>query len=128
MIKFILLLSMVFFHIIDDYRLQGILASMKQKEWWEKNYPEKLYKYDYIPALTEHAFSWAFMIHIPVFIYSFLFGVNMPLICTIFYFLFTWIIHAIVDNAKANQKSINLCIDQTIHICQILMLWFVYII
>lgn len=128
MIKFILLLSMVFFHIIDDYRLQGILASMKQKEWWEKNYPEEIYKYDYIPALLEHAFSWTFMIHIPVFVYSFLFGMNMPLICMIFYFLITWFIHTIIDNAKANQKSINLCIDQTIHICQILMLWFVYII
>ena len=29
-------ISMIFMHILDDYCLQGILASMKQKEWWRK--------------------------------------------------------------------------------------------
>ena len=28
-----MLISMLFCHIIDDYCLQGILASMKQKSW-----------------------------------------------------------------------------------------------
>ncbi len=46
------LLSMIFLHIVDDYYLQGILASMKQKSWWEENAPQRLYKYDYIVALT----------------------------------------------------------------------------
>jgi hypothetical protein len=36
-----LLLLMIFLHIVDDYYLQGILASMKQKEWWHKTAPEK---------------------------------------------------------------------------------------
>lgn len=35
-----LLLLMIFLHIVDDYYLQGILASMKQKEWWHKTAPE----------------------------------------------------------------------------------------
>ena len=56
----ILLLSMIFCHIVDDYYLQGFLASAKQKSWWEKNLPNKLYKNDYIIALFEHAFSWTF--------------------------------------------------------------------
>lgn len=30
-----LLLLMIFAHIIDDYYLQGILAHMKQKVWWD---------------------------------------------------------------------------------------------
>lgn len=40
-----LLLLMIFLHIVDDYYLQGILASMKQKEWWHKTAPEKMYRY-----------------------------------------------------------------------------------
>ena len=58
--------AMCFCHIVDDYYLQGILASMKQKSWWTKqeSYEDK-YKNDYIVALLMHAFSWSFMILIP---------------------------------------------------------------
>lgn len=62
----ILLLCMLFCHIVDDYYLQGWLASAKQKSWWEKNAPNPLYKNDYIVALYEHAFSWTCMVHIPL--------------------------------------------------------------
>lgn len=27
---------MYLFHVIDDFGLQGIMASMKQKDWWKK--------------------------------------------------------------------------------------------
>lgn len=42
---------MIFSHIIDDYYLQGWMASAKQKSWWEQNAPDKLYKYDYLVVL-----------------------------------------------------------------------------
>ena len=45
--KILFLLGMIFCHIIDDYYLQGWLAFAKQKEWWTKNTPNPLYKYDY---------------------------------------------------------------------------------
>lgn len=56
--QMMLFFVMLFLHIFDDYYLQGILASMKQKDWWRKQegYNEK-YKDDYIPALFCHAFS-----------------------------------------------------------------------
>ena len=57
-----MLISMLFCHIIDDYCLQGILASMKQKSWWVKNNPEEKYNKDYIMALFMHSASWSFMI------------------------------------------------------------------
>ena len=60
--KLFLLLGMLFLHLVDDYYLQGWLASAKQKSWWKKNSPDKLYSHDYIMALCEHAFSWTFMI------------------------------------------------------------------
>ena len=43
---------MLFCHIVDDYYLQGWLASAKQKSWWEKNNPNPLYKNDYIQILV----------------------------------------------------------------------------
>lgn len=111
---------MLFCHIVDDYYLQGILASMKQKLWWKKHAPDPLYKYDYIMALCEHVFSWVFMIFLPLFIGHF-FGIQLNESIIIGLFSFNWGIHVIVDNLKANQLKINLIQDQLIHICQIII-------
>lgn len=117
-----ILLAMIFLHIIDDYKLQGILASMKQKKWWkQQNEYKELYKNDYIPALIELSFSWTFMIMLPIAIYlkfdigwwSIAYIVNMA-------------IHAFVDDLKANRFKINLVIDQTIHIIQIVLTWLLF--
>ena len=115
-LMFILLL-MIFLHIVDDYYLQGWLASAKQKEWWKKNAPQKLYENDYIWALIMHSFSWTFMIMLPIaFVLSF--KVNILFWICFFVNLLT---HAIVDDLKANLKKINLWTDQAIHITQIII-------
>ena len=110
------LLTMIFMHIVDDYYLQGVLAKMKQSKWWKENAPEKLYKYDYIVALIMHAVSWTFMIMLPI-AHKIGFDLNW-----VFYIVFAInvIIHAFVDNAKANAGSINLIVDQIYHIFQII--------
>ena len=106
---------MVFCHIVDDYYLQGWLASAKQKEYWEKNAPQDLYKYDYIWALIMHSFSWSFMIMLPIaYINSFNIGWGFAAI-----FVVNTIIHALTDNLKANKKKINLWDDQVVHLYQI---------
>ena len=114
------LIVMLFMHIVDDYYLQGILASMKQKAWWEKqgDYFEYKYKYkhDYLVALIMHAFSWTFMIMLPL-LWQFKFAFNW-LVYLIFFVNVG--IHAFVDNLKANKKKINLVQDQTIHIVQLI--------
>lgn len=117
----LILLVMIFLHIVDDYYLQGILASMKQKAWWEENAPNPLYKHDYIVALMEHAFSWTFMIMLPVGIYTIFY--DKSIVLTIIMFSINWIIHAVVDHLKANVKVINLVTDQVIHILQIIVTW-----
>ena len=109
------LLFMIFLHIVDDYYLQGILAKMKQRGWWEENAPDYLYKYDWIIALIMHSLSWAFMIMLPIaykvgFVLSPLFGIM---------FGANVIIHGITDHLKANELKINLIEDQLIHIGQI---------
>ena len=115
---------MMFFHIVDDYYLQGILASMKQKQWWKKqsNYSDK-YENDYIVALFMHSFSWAFMIMLPIaiklkFELDAFFGIML---------LINTAIHCIVDDAKANKMKINLIVDQGIHISQICITYILFI-
>ena len=116
------LILMLFAHIVDDYYLQGVLAKMKQKSWWENNAPDKLYKYDYIVALICHALSWAVMITLPILFATawnphwavyLMFGVNLA-------------IHAFVDDLKANKKKINLIADQSIHFVQIIATWCIW--
>lgn len=127
MADILLLIGMLFCHIVDDYYLQGFLASAKQKSWWEKNNPNPLYKNDYIIALAEHAFSWTVMINIPIVIYTYTLGVQINLIAFISLFIINWLIHIVTDNAKANLLKINLIQDQLIHIMQIVFTWLIYL-
>ena len=129
MFKVLILFAMIFLHIVDDYYLQGILASLKQKSWWEKNAPDALYKYDYIMALFMHSFSWAFMIMVAPVVYI----LNNHIDFTIFgiillFFIMNLYIHMITDDAKANRKRINLIQDQLIHLAQIFITWFFMIV
>ena len=111
------ILWMIFFHIVDDYYLQGWLASAKQKSYWEQNAPDKMYEHDYIWALIMHSFSWSFMIMFPItYVQQFDIGFWFMLL-----FVFNVFTHACVDNAKANLKVINLWTDQFIHLCQIVL-------
>lgn len=122
--KLFVLLLMIFFHIVDDYYLQGILASMKQKSWWEKNAPQKEYENDYKWALAMHAFSWSFMVMLPI-AYITSFQTNLMFVGTL---IANTIIHALVDNGKANEQIFNLIEDQSIHLLQILGTFFILVI
>ena len=115
---------MFFLHIVDDYYLQGILAKFKQKSWWEENAPKELYKHDFIIALIEHAFSWSFMVHIPIMIYTLYFNLPATFLCVSI--LINLVIHAIIDHIKANKLKINLTTDQMLHFIQITVTFFVY--
>lgn len=114
--NFVLLL-MIFCHIVDDYYLQGWLASAKQKKYWEENAPDEMYKYDYIWALIMHSFSWAFMIMLPI---AFLKGFRVNDVFGVA-FILNLVIHAITDDLKANKRRINLWTDQLVHIGQIVV-------
>lgn len=120
MYKVLILIFMVFCHIVDDYYLQGWLASAKQKEWWKKNAPDYKYRFDYLAALFMHSFSWAFSVMaVPTVYIVLLGGVYNPLL-----FVANVFMHMYVDNLKANEKKINLIQDQAIHMLQILWTWY----
>lgn len=124
--KFIILLIMLFLHIVDDYYLQGVLAKMKQKQFWQENAPDKLYRYDWIIALIEHAFSWTFMIMLPITYLTITKGTDYITVYKLV-FVFNVVIHTIVDDLKCNKKKINLIIDQVIHVIQVIITWIVLI-
>ena len=110
-----IILAMIFCHIVDDYYLQGWLASAKQKKWWEENAPQKLYNRDYIMALIMHSMSSSFMIMLAIAI-SMSFNVSTLFVIV---FILNVVIHALVDNLKANKLQISLITDQLIHLSQI---------
>lgn len=120
-----IILFMLFCHVIADYNLQGILASMKQKSWWEKNgYIDDVYKYDYLVALFMHSFSWSFMIMLPLAIH-YKFNIDLDFYIAIFV---NTAIHSIIDTLKANDKVISLLLDQFVHLLQICFTFMILIV
>lgn len=120
----LILVSMLFGHVIDDYCLQSFsLCNLKQKSWWEANAPDQKHSKDYVVGLICHSVSWAFMIMLPIIIFTsgqlnWLWGM----------FPINVIVHAIVDDTKANRGKLNLIQDQLIHLTQIVITWILFII
>ena len=76
-------------------------------------------------ALFCHALSWSIMIFLPILIYSLINNIDLQL----FYLAIpiNLIIHAFVDDLKANKLKINLIVDQSIHFIQILTTWLAFV-
>jgi hypothetical protein len=118
---FIILITMILLHIIDDYCLQSYsLCNLKQKSYWKENAPDKMYEKDYLCALIMHATSWGILTMLPTAIYVLLMGQTLTSLFYLFLIL-NIAAHAYVDNMKANKRIINLWEDQTAHIYQILL-------
>lgn len=125
---------MIFMHCVADYYLQGILASMKQKEWWAKQFPNhsefsrSVYTKDYIAALMAHSYEWSFLILSPMLYYCICNSDNIPaLIFYLIALISEMLIHVGIDNDKANEKKLNLIQDQFLHLFQILTIWLAWL-
>lgn len=105
-----LLLLCFLLHVIADFNLQGILANFKQRQWWKDNYPQSLYKNDWIVSLAIHSLSWSILTFLPFCTDKHFFPVVMA----------QAIIHFVIDHLKANRLCINLITDQMLHLIQIL--------
>ena len=116
-----ILISMFFMHIVDDYYLQGVLAKLKQKASWPADV--SLYAHDYMAALVAHGMSWAFCVMLPI-------SASQNFNVKPTFFLF-WVVmgllHACIDDQKANQHTINLIQDQLLHVLQIVIIFTAYI-
>lgn len=127
-IKLFVLFIMVLAHIIADFNIQNdVIAKFKCKDFWKNNYPDKLYRYDYIIVLFIHGFTWSIIVSLPLIVYGFIYfgnGANYNILLQI---LFHTAFHAWIDNAKANLKEINLIQDQILHLLQVVLIWSIYI-
>lgn len=111
----IVLILMLLAHFFVDFHLQGILADMKQEQWWKRQegYNSK-YKYDYVAALAIHSAEWALWVMMPLMLLPHLdLGIFLLLAAL------NMVVHSLTDNSKANYKDINLIQDQIIHLAQI---------
>lgn len=123
--RLLILFIMIFCHLIDDYKLQGILANMKQRKWWKENADKYLYRNDYKMALIEHAFSWSFTTTLPFLVIAFIQNNSLLAILLIVNYIINTAIHAFVDDLKANKFKINLVEDQLAHLLQIICTWII---
>lgn len=119
-----LFVIMILLHIIADYNLQGILANMKQKSWWEmqiRDFKCSKYRNDYKMALIVHSFEWSVIIMLPMLLLSFANPSKTINISYIVCLFLNTCIHYYIDDLKANRETINLVCDQCIHALQILL-------
>lgn len=115
-------------HFIAEYTLQGRLANLKQKRWWEEQIrlskvklPDvNLYRHDYKVGLACHAFYWSLVVCLPLLLnggpaYAFM-------------AFFQGVVHYYVDYRKANDLTLSLLGDQLYHVVvQIVTIWAVYV-
>lgn len=119
----VMLLCMIMGHIIADYNLQGCLAELKQKAWWQKQLDSKLedtiYKNDWAIALFMHSFAWTFCVLFP----TMFMGMYNHMIVILALLIIDTGLHFYIDDLKANKMEINLIQDQGYHLLQIICMW-----
>ena len=113
-----LFLFMVLLHFFADFTLQGILADLKRKSWWraqcqKHGVASSMYEYDHICGLVCHSLYWSLLTFSPL---IFLRASALQALALV---VINTAIHAVIDNAKANQYKINLSQDQLLHLAQI---------
>lgn len=104
-------------HLVADYYLQGCLADLKQKCWWQKQvyqFERSKYRYDYVAGLLCHALMWSLVTFIPMMVLVTQGWFAGIIICNT-------LIHAWIDHLKANKRYINLYEDQIFHVIQIIL-------
>ena len=117
----VIIALMLLGHLVSDYTLQGWLADGKQKKWWQKLVPNgelpRKYRFDYLAALVCHALYWSIFICAPFYASAYF----------LWAILANTVVHAIVDDLKANRGVLNLIQDQLLHLIQILVTFFILI-
>ena len=139
--KIFILFLMLLMHYIEDFHLQGCLANLKQKKWWEKQISNidmhshyilehSIYRNDYKMSLFAHSIENALFVMLPLII-------DMLISEFIHCLQNTWILfipstilicvsHYLIDDSKANKMKINLIQDQLYHLCIILLIFLCY--
>lgn len=136
--KAFIFIAMVLLHILEDFHLQGILANMKQKSWWQSEcvklgitYESSKYRRDYVVSLIIHALENSIFITLPLIIdgliATFTTNPNNSLFIGWAFIIFAnTVVHAVIDDFKCNSKGINLIVDQILHFIFIILFFSLY--
>lgn len=136
--KAFIFIAMVLLHILEDFHLQGILASMKQKSWWLSEctklgitYDSSKYRYDHIVSLIVHALENSIFITLPFIVDGLITTFttnpnNSFFIGWAFIIILNTAIHAYIDSFKCNKMAINLVMDQVLHLIFMILYFGLY--
>lgn len=136
--KAFIFITMVLLHILEDFHLQGILANMKQKSWWQSEciklgitYDSSKYRRDHIISLIIHALENSIFITLPLIADGLATTFttipnNSFFIGWAFIIFANTVVHAIIDDFKCNSKGINLVVDQILHFIFIILFFSLY--
>ena len=139
--KIFILFLMLLMHYIEDFHLQGCLANLKQKKWWEKQMSNNdmhshytlehsIYKNDYKMSLFAHSIENALFVMLPLIVDMLISEFTHYLQNTWIFFIPSTILiclsHYGIDDEKANKMEINLVQDQLYHLCVILLIFLSY--
>lgn len=136
--KAFIFITMVLLHILEDFHLQGILANMKQKSWWQSEcvklgitYDSSKYRRDHIISLIIHALENSIFITLPFIVDGLITTFttipnNSFFIGWAFIIFANTVVHAIIDDFKCNSKGINLIVDQILHFIFIILFFSLY--
>jgi hypothetical protein len=131
---------MLLMHYIEDFHLQGCLANLKQKKWWEKEVAENLfhckydenrprrkallrysrYKNDYKMSLFVHSIENALFVMLPLIVDTLIseYTHHVQNIWILFVpsVVLICVSHYLIDDSKANKMKINLVQNQLLHL------------
>lgn len=136
--KAFIFITMVLLHILEDFHLQGILANMKQKSWWQSEciklgitYDSSKYRHDHTISLIIHALENSIFITLPLIADGLATTFttipnNSFFIGWAFIIFANTVVHAIIDDFKCNSKGINLVVDQILHFIFIILFFSLY--
>ena len=139
--KIFILFLMLLMHYIEDFHLQGCLANLKQKKWWQEQMSSNdmhshyvlehsIYKNDYKMSLFVHAIENALFVMLPLIVDILISEFTHCLWNTWILFIPSTILicvsHYLIDDSKANKMKINLVQDQLYHLCVILLIFLCY--
>ncbi len=139
--KIFILFLMLLMHYIEDFHLQGCLANLKQKKWWEKQMSNNdmhshyalehsIYKNDYKMSLFAHSIENALFVMLPLIIdlliTEFVKGISNMWLFFIPAIILICTTHYVIDDEKANKMKINLVQDQLLHLGFIVFIFLCY--
>lgn len=119
----LILFMMIFIHYLFDIFSLNVIEKYKNKEYFEKTFPKKMCKYDYINYLITDSYLWSMSILLPIII-----NINGHITWASFMgIIVNGIIRGIIEDLRINKKIINIFSANICYIFQIFVTESIYV-